>query len=232
MPESIEQFRLRLLELGCPLPRLQRAVREMAEHREDLLRVLVAGGMTEAEAEARADERLGNTRTLAENLMDSLQQSSWCGRHRWIAFGLLPVLVFPLCWLMVLGLNLSVAYALGFGWDQKRLHAAARNPLDFHHVSAMAYAADYLSIALVAVAFCLLAGRTAVRRSWILFGGIAWAVCSLFTYTYVSPSDYTVGVSTVPQWTRAAIPLLIIGLAHINHVRRVRYALKSAAESV
>ena len=232
MPESIEQFRLRLIELGCPVSRLQRAVREMAEHREDLLHALLADGMTAAEAEAHADERLGDPRKLADNLMESLRRSSWCGRHRLIAFGLLPALAFPLFWLMVLLLNLSLAYALGFGWDQNRLHAAARNPLTFHQISVMAHAADYLSIAVVAAAFCLLAGRAAVQRGWILFGGLTWAVYSLYIYTYVSPRDYTVGVSTDPQWIRAAIVLLIVGLAHVNHRRRVRHVMNPAAEVV
>lgn len=232
MPESIEQFRLRLIELGCPVRRLQRAVREMAEHREDLLEALVAEGMAAAEAEARADERLGDPQKLAEDLMESLRRSSWCGRHRLIAFGLLPTLVFPLFWLTVLVLNLSLAYALGFGWDQKRLHTAASNPLAFQYMSMVAHAADYLSIALVAAGFCMLAGRAPVRRSWILFGGVTWAVYSLFIYTYVTPHDYTIGVSTDFQWTRAAIPLLIFGYAHAKHVRQVRHVLNPAAEAI
>lgn len=232
MPESIEQYRLRLIELGCPVPRLQRAVREMAEHREDMLHALLAEGMTAEEAEAQADERLGEPRKLAEKLMESLRQSSWCGRHHLMVFGLLPALAFPLLWLTVLVLNLSLAYGLGFGWDSKKLHAAAGNPLAFHHLRMVAYAADYLSIALVAVAFCLLAGRAAMRRGWMLFGGLGCAVCSVFSFTYVSPHYYTVGFSTEPQWMRAAIPLLIFGLAHVNYVRRVRHVLSPAIEAV
>ena len=90
MRDPIEQLRRRLIELGCPLSRATRMVREVAEHREDSLRDLIADGMTAAEAEMRANVRLGDPRTLAENLMESLRQSSWCGRHRFIAFGLVP----------------------------------------------------------------------------------------------------------------------------------------------
>jgi hypothetical protein len=232
MRDSIEQLRLSLLELGCPLPRLQRMVREVAEHREDLLCALIAEGVTPAEAEARAEERLGDPRMLAENLMKSQQQSSWCGRHRVVAFGVLPIVGFPLFWVAVLCLNLSLAYAFGFGWDERRLHAAAGNPAIFPRLASVAYAADYFSIALVTVVFCALAGRAAVRRGWIFFGCLIWAAYSSFLYTYVSPHNYTIGLSTHPQWLRASIPLLIIGLAQAYRARQVRLAANPFAKAV
>ena len=232
MRDSIEQLRLRLVELGCPASRRQRMVREVAEHREDLLCALIAEGVTPAEAEARAEERLGDPRMLAENLMESVRQSSWCGRHRVFAFGVLPMLAFPLFWATVLCLNLSLAYGFGFGWDKKRLHAAAGNPAIFPQLASVAYAADYLSIALVTVALCLLASRAAVRKGWMLLGCLICAAYSVFLYTYVSPRNYTIGLSTHPQWLRAAIPLLIIGLAQAYRVRQARLAVNPFTKAV
>lgn len=222
MRDPIEQLRLRLIELGCPLPRLQRMVQEVAEHREDSLRGLVAQGMAAAEAEARANVRLGDPRTLAENLMESLRRSSWCGRHRFIAFGVLPVLGFPLFWMAVLCLNLSLAYAFGFGWDPKKLHAAAGDPIAFHHLTMVAYGADYLATALVALGFCHLANRAGVQRRWLLFVCLVCAIYSLFMFTYVSPHNYTIGFNSHPEWIRGAIPLLIVCLAQANRLRQVR----------
>jgi hypothetical protein len=222
MRDSIEQLCGRLIELGCPLSQLQRTVREVAEHREDLLRALIAEGLVPAEAEARANARLGNPRMLAENLMESLRQSSWCGRHRFFAFGLLPLLGFPLIWVAVLCLNLSLAYAFGFGWDPKKLHAAASDPAAFHHLSMVAYGADYLATAVVALLFCVLAGRAGVCRSWMVLVCFICAIHSLFMFTYVSPHNYTIGFNSHPEWLRGAIPLLIVCLAQANRFRQVR----------
>jgi hypothetical protein len=232
MRDPIAQLRSRLIELGCPLPRLQGLVREVGEHREDSLRGLIAEGMAPAEAEARADVQLGDPRMLAENLMESLRRSSWCGRNRYIAFGLLPILGFPLFWMAVLCLNLSLAYAFGFGWDQKRLHAAAGNPVAFHHLSMVAYGADYLATALVALGFCVLAGRAGVRRSWMVFVSLICAIYSLFIFTYVSPQNYTIGVNSHPEWLRGAIPLLIICLAQANRLRQLRQLNNPFAKAV
>ncbi|HLX70199.1 MAG TPA: permease prefix domain 1-containing protein [Verrucomicrobiae bacterium] len=222
MRDPIEQLRGRLVELGCPLPRMQRMVREVEEHREDLMRSLVAEGMTTAEAEVRANVRLGNPQVLAENLMESLWQSSWCGRHRFIAFGLLPVLGFPLFWMAILVLNLSLAFALDFGWDQKKLSVAAENPVAFHHLTLVAYGADDLAIVLVALGFCLLASRAGIRRSWMVFVFFICTFYSLFIFTYVSPHHYTIGMNSHPQWIRGAIPLLIVGLTQTNRLWQVR----------
>lgn len=222
MRNSIEQLRSRLVELDCPLPRLKRMVQEVAEHREDLLRGLLAQGIPTAEAEALADLRLGDPRTLAEKLMESLRQSSWCGRHRFIAFGLLPVLGFPLFWFALLCLNLSLAYAFGFGWNHQKLQAAAGDPSAFHHLLLVAYGADYLATAVVALAFCLLMRHAAVSRNWILFGCSICVIYSLFTFTYISPHNYTIGAGSHPQWIRGAISLLIVYLSQAHRLRKFR----------
>lgn len=222
MRDPIEQLRRRLIELGCPLPRLQRMVQEVDEHREDVFRGLVAEGMPTAEAEMRADVRLGDTRTLAENLMESLQRSSWCGRHRFIAFGLLPVVGFPLFWVTVLFLNLSLAYVFRFAWDSNKLSAAAHDPVVFPHLATVVYGADYLAVALVPFAFCWLASRAGVRSSWMLFACFVCAIYSLFIFIYVSPHYNAIGIHPHPQWIRGAIPLLTVGLTQANRVLQVR----------
>ncbi len=96
MPEFINQLRLRLVELGCPAGRLQRMVREMADHREDLVQAATAAGLAEPAAQEQADRRLGDPKKLAENLMVALRRSSWWGRHFLVVFGFLPLLATPL----------------------------------------------------------------------------------------------------------------------------------------
>ena len=228
MPDYIAQLRFRLLELGCPVARLQRMVREVADHREDLVQAALAEGLSMPEAGAQADERLGNPQTLAEYLMVSRRQASWCGRHRVIAFGLLPLLTFPVLWALVLCLHLTLGYALGFGWNHNRLRAVADNPSTFHYLVMTVNGADYVAIAVVTFLFCRLAGQSAVGRSWRLLAGLICTLYSLFIVTYLSPHNFTLGLTPQPHWLQAAIPLLVLGMAHWNQRRRVRQVLKFA----
>jgi hypothetical protein len=127
-----------------------------------------------------------------------------------------------------LWLNLVVGFALGFGWDEKKFHAAAGNPATFQYLIMLFHGADYVAIALVAFLFCLLAGRAAAGRNWMMLACSICAMYSLFIYAHVSPHHLTVGLTWNPQWIQAAIPMLIICVAQMNRRRLVRHALKSA----
>lgn len=227
MPDFVEQLRFRLLELGCPVGRMRRTVREMADHRKDLIEAAVTEGMAAPAAEARAEAKLGDPRALAEDLMLSWQRSRWCGRHTLITFGLVPLLMFPVFWMLALILCLSVEFAIGFGWDHKILDTAADNPAMFGYLAKAAYGADYVAIALVVCFFSLLARRSAVSLKWVMLAGLICAVYSLFTYTYVVPHHFTIGANWKPHWIRSAIPLAMMGIAYWNRRRLVRNALKT-----
>src|ERR1044071_4054712 len=89
---TIGKFEQRLLQLGCPVSLARRQVRELADHREDLKLTAMEEGLSEADAEKRADEQLGEPVALAEYAVKVLRQSSWWGRHPIIGFCLLPPL--------------------------------------------------------------------------------------------------------------------------------------------
>src|SRR3954452_7058489 len=89
---SIQQLERRLFELGCPPQKLRRKVRELADHHEDLKHAALEEGLSESDAEARADEQLGEPAGLAEQIVCVLRRSSWWGRHPIIGFCLLPLL--------------------------------------------------------------------------------------------------------------------------------------------
>jgi hypothetical protein len=228
MPDFIDQLRFRLLELGCPVGHMQRSVREAADHREDLMEQALAEGLSAPAAEERVETRLGNPKALAEDLMAARRRSTWCGRHRFIVFALLPLLAFPVFWGLVLWFNLLLGFALGFGWDQHKVQAAADNPATFQYLVMLFHGADYVAIGLVAFLFCLLAGRSAAGRNWMLLACLICTLYSLFIYAHVSPHNFTVGLAYKPQWVQAAIPLFILCLARMNRRRLVRHALKSA----
>jgi len=219
MSDFIEPLRRRLVELGCPLAQVRRLVQEVADHREDLKQAAMSEALSGADAEARANAQLGDPLVLAEHLMVVLRRSSWWGRHFVIGFGVLPILAVPVLWTLFLFLGLSLEFALGFGWDWKKLHVAADNPVAFHHLVLALHGADYVAIALVTLLFCWLARRSAVSLKWMV---TSCAICSLYaliTWGRIEPHSFTLGftisLSMTQQWIRAAIPLLIAGAIYI-----------------
>src|SRR6185436_4837334 len=89
----IEQFRQRLIELGCPHGRIRRDIRELSDHHEDLRNAALEEGLSEAAADARAAQQLGEPVALAEHLAAALRNSSWWGRHPVLGFCVLPPFV-------------------------------------------------------------------------------------------------------------------------------------------
>ena len=222
MPNNdfIERLRRRLVELGCPRAQARRLVQEVADHREDLKQAALLEGLSEADAEFRANTRLGDPLDLAEHQMVMLLRSSWWGRHSLIGFCLLPFLAVPVLWALLLFLGLSLEFALGYGWDWKKLHVAADNPVAFHHLVMAVHGADYIAIALVTLLFCWLARRSVVSLKWMM---IACVICSLyasFLQAIIRPHSFAMGISWTPQWIRFAIPLLIAGAIYAFQRRR------------
>ena len=145
------------------------------------------------------------------HLMVALRRSSWWGRHFIVGFCLLPLLAVPVLWTLFLMLGLSLEFTLGYGWDSKKLHTAADNPVAFHYLAMAVHGADLVAIALVTLLFCWLARRAAVSFKWMV---TACAICSLyalFTQANIKPHFFALGISWTLQWIRAAIPLLIAG---------------------
>ncbi|HEY4416306.1 MAG TPA: hypothetical protein VGO57_11495 [Verrucomicrobiae bacterium] len=214
-PDFIGRLQYRLLELGCPVFQMRHLTRELADHREDLKQAALAEGLTEIEAAAHADSQLGDPRYLAEQKMIMLRQSSWWGRHFIIGFCLLPLLTAPFLWLLFLLGNLALAYFLGYGGNSKKMIAASENPAIFHYMHMGFRLADYLAMAMVALVFCWLARRAAVRFTWLVSACLICSFYSLFLSVEVRPHNFSVGIFLWPHWLRAAMPLLIVGAVYI-----------------
>ncbi len=119
MPDFIESLRHRLVVLGCPMKQARRLVREVADHREDLKQAAISGGLSEADAEARANTSLGDPLVLAEQMMAVLRRSTWWGRHYVVGFCVVPLLAVPVLWLVLLLFQLSLEFTLRFGWIRR-----------------------------------------------------------------------------------------------------------------
>jgi hypothetical protein len=214
--EVITKLKRRLNELGWPAAEVRRQAREVAEHHQDLKAAAMEEGLAEADAEARASELLGEPVALAERLALVLRRSSWWGRHRVIAFCILPPLV------IFLASGLAAAGVLGL------VHAcssaetwgtvSAGGP-GFGYVIAAVEATHGLMVAVITLLFCWLARRSAAGWNWVLAACAACMLQSCFGYCWLKPHALVLGYGRSPQWLYAMIPL-VIGTAAIAHRRR------------
>ncbi|HTS18448.1 MAG TPA: hypothetical protein VMP11_12810 [Verrucomicrobiae bacterium] len=245
MPETkyLARLRGRLLDLGCPVFHVRRLVREVADHRDDLLRSAVVEGCSASEAEARADGQLGDPLDLAERLTVVARRSSWWGRHSLIGFGLVPVVVIPLLWGLLTAVGIWLEYAVGCGLNDERLHAAAGRPDGFRHICAAVHGADYVAIALVTFLFCWLTYRVAASFKWTVTVCAVSALYALVTGVFIQPHipsiqphNLTLGFNAhwppytiwSPQLIRFAIPLAILGLTYAIQRRAAERFRESA----
>ena len=233
MPDFIEPLRRRLVELGCAIAHVRRLVQEVADHREDLKQAALSEGLSGVDAEARANGQLGDPSALAENLMVALRRSSWWGRHYVVTFGLLPLLVYPVLWALILLLQLALEFALGYGWDSKKLRAAADDPVTLQYLLMTCHFMDYLAVALATLLFCWLARRAAVSLKWM---AVSCAICSLaavITYARIEPHSFFLGFNMnshlLMPWFRGAIPLLVAGTVYAFQWRTVQRFQKRVA---
>ncbi len=219
MPDFIEPLRRRLVELGCPMAQVRRLVREVADHRDDLKQAAMSEGLSGADAEARANAQLGDPLVLAEQMMATLRRSSWWGRHYVVTFGLLPLLVYPILWALLLLLQMALGFALDYGWNWKKLHVAVNNPVTFHHLTTVFQFMDYAAIALVTLLFCWLARRAAVKLKWMAISCAICSVVAVITWAKIEPHSFFVGFTMNSHlhmpWFRGVIPLLVAGAMYV-----------------
>jgi hypothetical protein len=215
MPDApaIEQFARRLVELGCPTQRVRCCVQELSDHHQDLKNAALEGGMSEAAAEDRADELLGEPVALAEHLASVLRNSSWWGRHPWIGYCLLP----PFTLIAAVLLCLSLEALLGnFYFNADELRALTDSAPGIELARAAVAGTYYAVVALTSLLFCWLARRSSSGMKWAL---AACAVCSLHSYFYkldVSPHLFSMGwrfSSRIQEWIGPVIPLVVAAAA-------------------
>ena len=201
---AIEAFERRLLELGFPARQLERRVRELADHHEDLKLAALQEGLSETEAEARADQRLGEPVDLAERVAFALRQSFWLGRHRVIGFCLLPI---PATFAASM-LGVAAAFGLVRSWvSADEWTVLADGGPGFGVLAGAGRTACCGAIALITVLFCWLARRSALGWRWALLACACCSVQSFFGYCHILPHSANLGYSSTPNWSCGAIPL-------------------------
>jgi hypothetical protein len=221
MPEAsyLEAYQRRLLELGCPAARLQRHVREMADHLEDLKQAAREEGLSEADAAARAGEWLGEPAALAENAARALRQSSWWWRHRLIGFCLLPLLAI-IAWITG-GLLLGCLAWRAF-LPAAQVQAMADGGSGFDLLELGVQGVFHSAIAFASILFCWLALRSPAGMAWAALSCAVCALYGLFGYVGIKPHLVFAGFASSPDWPNlisSAIPLGVAAVAFARHWR-------------
>lgn len=222
MRDYLGRLRGGLLQEGCPIQWIRRMEGEVSDHREDLMEAWRARGLPAAEAQARAELELGDPEELAEKLAAVKRLSSWFGRHGLLAFGLLPVVGFPVLWVLALAGEVWVICGVGFGWDAHKIHLAGDDPVSFRHWAMVVYGADYVAIGLVALLFCWLSRRAGARWAWMGIACLIGSALAAFSHIHLSVHDLFVGLDRRVHWSRALIPWVVAGANRLRYWRAGR----------
>ena len=226
-PAVVLRLEQRLADLGCPARERERRAREMAEHYEDLKNAGLEEGLSEAAAEARANELLGEPVSLAEQLAAVLRQSSWWGRHRIIAFCVLPPLIIFAASVLSL---LAVLAGLRLCFSASEWSVLADQGSGFRLLVIAVELANYAATAGISLLFCWLAQRSISGVRWAM---LACGVCSLqsyFGYCRIAPHAVSIGYSLSPDWICVLIPLLVAAALWARQARTSKRLAELAGE--
>jgi hypothetical protein len=212
-----------LVQRGFAAPEAERRVREMADHYEDLREAAMAEGLSEEDAAIRAAEQLGPPTVLADRLAEAARQSRWYGRHRVIAFCLLPAVAHLAIVLLSL---LAVALVSQVCLPKATLAALEREPFTPARVMHAKFVIElfcYVAAAGTALLFCGLARRSASGTRWAIAACGVCAVHNYFFHAQASAHALVLGYFVTPgDLMCPVIPLLVAGAVVMRQRRRER----------
>lgn len=198
MPDRLEVMREDLLKAGLSPAHVHRYLRELTEHRDDIVAHLTAKGAEPHLAWAEADRRLGSNDALLLPMLADRRFRSLAARWPALFYLALPLL----CQLILVAVGLGV------------LLAATETPLRAiiidlgHGLRLLTYTAP---IAL-AMALFTFSHRRRASQSWPVAGALASAVLAAMITINVLPSlPDQPGEISVAIGFPALLPLLIIG---------------------
>lgn len=102
MKAPLATVRERLLRAGVAPRHVRRFLREIADHRADLILEEMTAGRSQADAEAAAAVRLGDIDTLAQRMIEQPQLRGWPARAPWLVCGILPLVSLAAAWMAAL----------------------------------------------------------------------------------------------------------------------------------
>jgi hypothetical protein len=162
-----------LLRGGVGRRHVRRALRELRDHREDLVARMVAAGQEHAEAVRDARQLLGDRAVLAAQMIARPELRSRAQRFAWLLFGLAPLPLFCVAGIAAMFAGaavLEVTQVLGFPTLSGERAMAMGRPLLLWIVPCC-----------VGLLLCWLGVRHSVRAFWPIFALVIVAWCSGLT---------------------------------------------------
>ena len=203
----LSMYEQRLVQLGCSPAQARRSAWEIDDHFEDLKAGALEEGLSGAQAEARAAERLGDPRALAERLAATLRRNFLVGTPatRSSVSVLLPSAgIFLLLTIVPFVILLAVKGSM----PASRWQELADGGAGYGTLAAFLQISFYGSLLALTALVCGLARRAAVGLKWTLTACALCALHAAFINIWVDPHSLFVGYLTQPNWICAAIPLL------------------------
>lgn len=182
MPEpNFDTVGRKLLWRGFSAEYAQRATRELREHWEDLRDEWLKAGHSLPEAEARANDALGDVQDLPHELAARMRSNSWVGRHRIFGFFLLPLVGLIVWWTLFL-------YSMG--WSSGALawsHDSTLSQPDWEVLQRSLKWCQWSAAVVLPVGFAWLARRTGSGLGWGLLAAALFALHNGMHFARITP---------------------------------------------
>lgn len=197
MPDRLQSMGDDLLRAGLSPAHVQRYLRELAEHRDDIVEHLVANGATPEMARAEADRRLGSSEALLLPMLANPRFRSLAARWPALVYFAMPLLgqlaliAFGLCLLLLATETPLRANILDLG----------------NALAVLAQAAPVL----FAWAIFYSAYRRHASRLWPVAGALSSVVLAVMISITISPAQLArPGEISVAIGAPALLPLLVL----------------------
>ena len=179
----------RLARHGLPSAHIERMMRELADHWEDLRLAAMESGLSETAAAAEADLKLGRPEQLAARLIAGFRANSWLGRHPVAALCVAPLLFPPLLMGMVV---LPLYWLLGaFSSSPSGYILEQFNP---HLVTGSLWAAYYAAIVGSVLWLCWRVWSSGLGIRWVMAMCSWCALAALLRYFEANPNNHRIVV--------------------------------------
>jgi hypothetical protein len=218
----LDELRSRLAVSGLPAGYVERYVEELRAHHHELVDDALAAGMSQEEALAAADERLGGVETLTYAAVSRGRHATFSGRHPWMVFGIGSFLAVPICFAAVVCVAAMIT-------DVGAVPPAGTFAGWFWRTGAppMFNAIQYVAPCLMVVAFYRAAQRRMLGWKWCLgislVIGIMGACCQLSAHVNRDGHGSLWVAMGVGQWlTQSArfLSILLVAWLYARWARR------------
>ena len=216
MSQRFDDLKERLLRAGIAPRHVQRYLRELGDHFDDLVSEETAKDVSRDAAETAARRRLGGDHALAAALLARPELRSFTARYPWAVFCIGSVLT------LIATVVLAVLLEVGFLYAHLAFIHSDGGPLTSPpswlkmSVTAWNWLLTYAAPVIIAAFLCVLGIRQRVSMRWIIFGGAIVCVLGGFHEVGVKWSDiphrselYATFVG--PHWSR---DMIIAGFFH------------------